>query len=69
MFVLKKGDILLCKSDIYNSFKEILFKKNNLYKITQIDSSGGVYLDHNLFANEYHPFDMNYILNNFKIIK
>ena len=67
---MKKGDKLICLSDINNLQRLPLFKKDEVYEVLYVDNEGiipTVCINHILYAIEYIDFDLEWVLKNFKI--
>jgi hypothetical protein len=69
---MKKGDRLICKETINNIFGMSLFEKGKEYKVLYVDNEQTeimVVLNHNLYANEYQQYSLDWINKNFKHVK
>ena len=67
---MRKGDKLKCLEDIPNVLGMPLFEKDKIYEVLYVDHEDTtiqVCLNHNLYANEYETFDLNWV--NKKFIK
>ena len=66
---MRKGDIFICKERINNIFGNPLFEKGKEYKVLYVDNEKTevmVCLNHNLYANEYQSFPIDWVYENFK---
>lgn len=69
---MRKGDKLICKETINNIFGMPLFEKNKEYEILYIDNEKTevmITLNHNLYANEYQQYPLDWISKNFKYVE
>lgn len=64
---MKKGDKLICLNTIKNVLGLPLFKEGEIYEILYIDSDE-ITLNHVLYANEFLPYSVDWVLKNFKKI-
>jgi hypothetical protein len=62
---IKIGDKFKCLKTINNIFRHPLFIKDNVYDVLSIDDEY-ITLNHVLYANEYSPFKLDFILINFE---
>lgn len=65
---MRKGDILICNETVNNLFGDPLFEKGKEYKVLYIDNEKVevmVCLNHNLYANEYNSFPIEWVNKNF----
>lgn len=65
---LKKGDKLMCIYTINNIMDMPLFEEGKTYEILDIQDDE-VCLNHNLYANEYGYFYIDFVQRNFKTLK
>lgn len=66
---MKKGDRLICKKNINNIFGWPLFEKGKEYEVLYVDNEQVkvmVVLNHNLYANEYMDYSIDWVNKNFK---
>ena len=66
---MKKGDKLICINEVNNFLKQPLFEKRKTYDVLYIDNEDVqvmVCLNHNLYANEYNSFPLDWVNKNFK---
>jgi hypothetical protein len=66
---MKKGDILICKKTINNMIGWPLFEKGKKYKVLYVDNEQSeimVVLNHQLYANEYNEYPIEWVNKNFK---
>jgi len=66
---LKQGDKLICLNTIKNPLGWDLFEKDKLYTVLYVNNETiitTVCLNHNLYANEYSEFDLEWVVKNFK---
>lgn len=68
MLNMEVGDKLICLFDIENFFGQPLFELDKSYVVLDISDDGKISLNHNLYANEYSYFDVDWISQNFKKI-
>ncbi len=69
---MKKGDKLVCQKTINNLLGQPLFEKDKVYTVIYVDNESikkTVCLDHILYANEYSDLDMEWVYENFNLIK
>lgn len=67
---MRKGDKLICKETIKNIFGMPLFEKDKEYEVLYIDNEKNeimVVLNHNLYANEYKEYSLDWVSKKFKI--
>lgn len=67
---MRKGDKLICKETIKNIFGMPLFEKDKEYEVLYIDNEKNeimVVLNHNLYANEYTEYSLDWVSKKFKI--
>ena len=68
---MKKGDKLICIETIDNLFGQPLFEKDKEYNVLYVDNEDVkvmVCLDHNLYANEYATFPLEWVAEKFKSV-
>ncbi len=68
---MKQGDKLRCLKTIRNPFGQPLFLKGKIYDVLFVDTENVktyVTLNHILYANEYMPFEIEWVAQNFKKI-
>jgi hypothetical protein len=66
---MRKGDKLICKETVNNVFGMPLFEKGKEYEVLYIDNEQTevmVVLNHNLYANEYMEYPIDWINKKFK---
>ena len=66
---IRKGDKLLCTEDVNNVFGWPLFEKGKQYEVLYVDNEKVktyVYMNHNLYGNEYMEHELQWILKRFK---
>ena len=66
---IRKGDKLLCTEDVNNVFGWPLFEKGKQYEVLYVDNEKVktyVYMNHNLYGNEYMEHDLQWVLKRFK---
>ena len=66
---IRKGDKLLCTEDVNNVFGWPLFEKGKQYEVLYVDNEKVktyVYMNHNLYGNEYMEHELQWVLKNFK---
>ena len=66
---IRKGDKLLCTEDVNNVFGWPLFEKGKQYEVLYVDNEKVktyVYMNHNLYGNEYMEHELEWVLKNFK---
>lgn len=69
---MRKGDKLICKETVNNVFGMPLFEKGKEYEVLYIDNEKVevmVVLNHNLYANEYKEYPLEWINKNFKHVE
>jgi hypothetical protein len=69
---MRKGDKLICKETVNNIFGMPLFEKDKEYEILYVDNEKSeimVVLNHNLYANEYNEYSLDWINKNFKYVE
>lgn len=69
---MRKGDKLICKETINNIFGMPLFEKGKEYQVLYIDNEKVevmVVLNHNLYANEYQQYPLDWVNKNFKNVE
>lgn len=70
--ILRKGDKFICNKTINNIIGWPLFEEGKVYDVLYVDNEQAeikVMLNHNLYANEYIEYPIDWINNNFKFIK
>ena len=66
---MRKGDKLICVNEITNIMNMPLFEKGKTYEVLYVDNEDVevmVCLNHNLYANEYNHFSLDWVNKNFK---
>lgn len=66
---MRKGDKLICKETVNNVFGMPLFEKDKEYEVLYIDNEKTevmVILNHNLYANEYMEYPLEWVSKKFK---
>jgi hypothetical protein len=66
---MRKGDKLICKETVNNVFGMPLFEKGKEYEVLYIDNEKTevmVILNHNLYANEYMEYPLEWVSKKFK---
>ena len=66
---MRKGDVLICLEDVNNIFGNPLFEKGKEYNVLYVDNEQievMVTLDHNLYANEYTQYSIEWVNKKFK---
>ena len=66
---MRKGDILICEETVSNIIGMPLFEKDKEYKVLYVDNEKPeimITLNHNLYANEYHPYPIEWVNKIFK---
>ena len=66
---MRQGDKLRCLKTLNNVFGQPLFLKNEIYEVLYVDQEDVkiyVTLNHILYANEYQPYDLEWINKHFK---
>ena len=66
---IRKGDKLLCTEDVNNTFGWPLFEKGKQYEVLYVDNEKVktyVYMNHNLYDNEYMEHELQWVLKRFK---
>ena len=66
---IRKGDKLLCTEDVNNVFGWPLFEKGKQYEVLYVDNEKVktyVYINHNLYGNEYMEHELQWVLKIFK---
>jgi len=70
--ILRKGDKFICNKTINNILGLPLFEEGKVYYVLYVDNEQVeimVVLNHNLYANEYMEYPIDWIKNNFKFVK
>jgi|LakMenEpi03Aug12_release.lakeMendotaPanAssembly.Ray.scaffolds.fasta_scaffold2682062_2 hypothetical protein len=70
--ILRKGDKFICNKTINNILGLPLFEEGKVYDVLYVDNEQVeimVVLNHNLYANEYMEYPIDWIKNNFKFVK
>jgi hypothetical protein len=68
---MRKGDKLICQKEVNNLLGQPLFERGKEYDVLYVDNEDVevmVCLNHNLYANEYNSFPLEWINSNFKKI-
>lgn len=68
---MRKGQKLLCKKTVKNILGMPLFVEGKEYEVLYVDHEKpqiNVCLNHNLYANEYNTFPLEWVRKNFKEI-
>jgi hypothetical protein len=66
---IRKGDKLICTEDVNNMFGWPLFEKGKEYEVLYVDNEKVktyIYMNHNLYGNEYMEHELQWILKRFK---
>jgi hypothetical protein len=66
---IRKGDRLLCTEDVNNVFGWPLFEKGKEYEVLYVDNEKVktyIYMNHNLYGNEYMEHELQWVLKKFK---
>jgi hypothetical protein len=66
---MRKGDKLICTKEVTNFLNQPLFEKGKTYDVLYVDNEDVevmVCLNHNLYANEYNSFPLDWVNKNFK---
>ena len=66
---IRKGDKLICTEDVNNMFGWPLFEKGKEYEVLYIDNEKVktyIYMNHNLYGNEYMEHELQWVLKRFK---
>jgi len=66
---IRKGDKLICTEDVNNVFGWPLFEKGKQYEVLYVDNEKVktyVYMNHNLYGNEYMEHELQWVLKRFK---
>ena len=66
---MRKGEILICKETVNNVLGMPLFEKGKEYEVLYIDNEKTevmVILNHNLYANEYMEYPLEWVSKKFK---
>jgi len=66
---IRKGDKLLCTEDVNNVFGWPLFEKGKQYEVLYVDNEkvkSYIYMNHNLYGNEYMEHELEWVLKRFK---
>lgn len=69
---MRKGDKLICKETVNNIFGMPLFEKGKEYEVLYVDNEQTevmVTLNHNLYANEYMQYSLDWISKKFKYVE
>lgn len=69
---MRKGDKLICKETVNNIFEMPLFEKGKEYEVLYVDNEQTevmVTLNHNLYANEYRQYSLDWISKKFKYVE
>lgn len=69
---MRKGDKLICKETVNNIFGMPLFEKGKEYEVLYVDNEQTevmVTLNHNLYANEYMQYSLDWIIKKFKYVE
>lgn len=68
---MKRGDKVKCKRTIKNFLGWVLFEKGKTYNVLHVDNEDihvMVTLDHNLYANEYMSYELDWVTKNFTLL-
>jgi hypothetical protein len=66
---MRKGEILICKETVNNVLGMPLFEKGKEYEVLYVDNEQSeimVILNHNLYANEYMEYPLDWVSKKFK---
>jgi hypothetical protein len=66
---MRKGEILICKETVNNVLGMPLFEKGKEYEVLYVDNEQTeimVILNHNLYANEYMEYPLDWVSKKFK---
>ena len=66
---MRKGDKLICKETVNNVLGMPLFEKGKEYEVLYVDNEQTeimVILNHNLYANEYMEYPLDWVSKKFK---
>lgn len=66
---MRKGEILICKETVNNVLGMPLFEKGKEYEVLYVDNEQAeimVVLNHNLYANEYMEYPLDWVSKKFK---
>ena len=66
---MRKGDKLICKETVSNLFGMPLFEKGKEYEVLYVENEKVktyIVMNHNLYANEYMEYDLEWVLKRFK---
>jgi hypothetical protein len=66
---MRQGDKLICINEIKNIMNMPLFEKGKTYDVLYVDNEDVevmVCLNHNLYANEYNSFPLEWVNKNFE---
>jgi len=66
---MRQGDKLICTKEVLNFLKQPLFEKGKTYDVLYVDNEDVevmVCLNHNLYANEYNSFPLEWVNKNFE---
>lgn len=66
---IRKGDKLICTEDVNNMFGWPLFEKGKEYEVLYVDNEKVktyIYMNHNLYGNEYMEHELEWVLKKFK---
>jgi hypothetical protein len=69
---MKKGDKLICREDIKNILREVIFEKGKVYEVLYVDNEKTevmVVLNHKVYDAEYKEYSLEWINQNFKYVK
>lgn len=69
---MKKGDKLICREDIKNILREVIFEKGKVYEVLYVDNEKTkvmVVLNHKVYDDEYKEYSLEWINQNFKYVK
>ena len=69
---MRKGDKLICKETVHNIIGWPLFEKGKEYEVLYVDNEQSeimVVLNHNLYANEYNEYPIDWVNKNFKYVE
>lgn len=65
---MKVGDKFMCIYTINNIMDLPLFEEGKVYEVLDVDGDD-ITLNHNLYANEYGSFKIDFVKRNFKTLK
>ena len=68
---MKKGDKLKCLETVNNILEMPLFEKGKVYEVLYMNNEDVqimVCMNHNLYANEYNQFSLEWVNEKFKLM-